>query len=57
MHIGDEGIGFATGFPLACGLELLAKGELTQRGVEAPEGGSIDPRRFLESLSTKGAQP
>ena len=57
MHIGDIGMGFATGVPLACGLELLAKGELAQPGVGAPEGGAIEPRRFFEIFGTKGSQP
>jgi len=54
--IGEVGMGFATGVPLACGLELLAKGELTRRGVMAPESGAIDPYRFFEIFGTKGSQ-
>lgn len=52
--IGEEGMGFVTGVPLACGLELLLKGSLAQRGVFAPESGAIDPYEFFTLLSTKG---
>jgi saccharopine dehydrogenase-like NADP-dependent oxidoreductase len=51
--IGEVGMGFVTGVPLACGLELLLKGSLVQRGVFAPESGAIDPHEFFRVLSTK----
>ena len=49
----EVGMGFATGVPLACGLEMLIAGEITERGVMAPESGAIDPHRFLQLLASK----
>ena len=51
--IGDVSMGFVTGVPLACGLELLLKGSLTQHGVLAPESGAIDPHEFFTALDAK----
>ncbi len=43
------GTGGATGRPLIAALEMLAQGEITRRGVFAPEAG-VDPDRFLARL-------
>ena len=51
--IGDVSMGFVTGVPLACGLELLLKGSLTQHGVMAPESGAMDPHEFFTALDAK----
>ena len=51
-EVSDVGMGHATGVPLACGLELLARGQITQRGVFAPESGVIDPLAFFDLLAT-----
>jgi saccharopine dehydrogenase-like NADP-dependent oxidoreductase len=56
QEVGDFGMGHATGVPLACGLELLAQGRITQRGVFAPESGAIDPEEFFNLLATKEAE-
>jgi saccharopine dehydrogenase-like NADP-dependent oxidoreductase len=56
QEVGDFGMGHATGVPLACGLELLAQGKITQRGVFAPESGAIDPQEFFELLATKDTE-
>ena len=55
QEVNNFGMGHATGLPLACGLELLAQGRITQRGVFAPESGAIDPNEFLDLLSAKEA--
>lgn len=54
---GQYGMGYATGVPLACGLELLLQGSLSRRGVFAPESGAIDPDAFLAALGSKGSDP
>jgi saccharopine dehydrogenase-like NADP-dependent oxidoreductase len=46
----EEGMGFATGVPLAVGLRLLLEEKLTRRGVFAPESGAIDPNEFFEAM-------
>ena len=51
--VNEVGMGFATGVPLACGLELLLKGSLSQRGVFAPESGAIDPDELFAALDSK----
>lgn len=53
----NTGMGFATGVPLACGLELLSRGVITRRGVFAPEAGAIDPIAFFAALNAKTSQP
>jgi saccharopine dehydrogenase-like NADP-dependent oxidoreductase len=55
--VSDFGMGYATGVPLACGLELLSQGKITERGVFAPESGAIDPEEFFTLLATKSAEP
>ena len=52
-EIGDTGMGYATGVPLACGLELLLDKVITQRGVFAPEAGAIDPHAFFTALGAR----
>ena len=51
-EVSDVGMGHATGVPLACVLELLARGQITERGVFAPESGVIDPLAFFDLLAT-----
>ena len=53
----EYGMGYATGVPLACGLELLIQGSLSRRGVFAPESGAIDPAAFLTALARKESGP
>ena len=43
------GMGEITGVPMAVTLQLLAKDQITKRGVFAPEG-CIDPDAFFETL-------
>lgn len=57
QEVSDSGMGEATGIPLACGLELLAQGRITERGVFAPESGAIDPHEFFGLLDTKVSEP
>jgi hypothetical protein len=44
------GIGATTGVPLALGVSMLLRGEITRKGVFAPEAG-VDPWRFLDRLA------
>ena len=55
--VSDVGMGYGTGVPLACGLELLSLGKITQRGVFAPESGAIDPEEFFTLLASKSTEP
>ena len=55
-EISEGGMGYATGVPLACGLELLSQGKITERGVFAPESGAIDPQEFFTLLASKGEE-
>jgi hypothetical protein len=56
-------MGYVTGVPLACGLELLLQGKLTQRGVFAPEAAgdaessAINPHDFFTTFAAKSDQP
>ena len=52
---GEYGMGYATGVPLACGLELLSQGKITERGVFAPESGAINPEEFYDLLASKSS--
>ena len=56
QEVSEFGMGYATGLPLACGLELLAQGRITEHGVFAPESGAIDPQEFFDLLATKGPE-
>ena len=57
MEVADTSMGFVTGVPLACGIELLAAGKITERGVLAPEGGAIPVLDFFEMLNAKSSLP
>ncbi len=53
----ETSMGYATGAPLAVGLELLFKGRITRRGVFAPESGAIAPIDFFTALHAKAQNP
>ncbi|NLC45960.1 MAG: NAD(P)H-binding protein [Firmicutes bacterium] len=44
-----------TGVPLAIGAMMLCKGEITRKGVFAPEA-AVEPDRFIEELSKRNIQ-
>ena len=44
------GMGSITGIPLACGLKMLLDGQITERGVLAPESGAINPQYFFSEV-------
>ncbi|NLC45955.1 MAG: saccharopine dehydrogenase [Firmicutes bacterium] len=44
-----------TGVPLAIGALMMGKGEITRKGVFAPEA-AVDPDRFIEELSKRNVE-
>lgn len=48
-------MGRLTGIPASIGALMLARGEITQRGVFAPEG-VVDTERFFPELARRGIQ-
>jgi len=57
VDLANTGMGFVTGVPLACGVEMLARGQITTRGVLAPEAGAIPIKPFFELLDAKSSLP
>ena len=49
---GVQGTGFQTGVPAACAAILLARGQIRQHGVFAPE--QIEPQPFLDLMTKHG---
>ena len=41
-----------TGVPLAIGALMMGKGEITRKGVFAPEA-AVDPDRFIDELAQR----
>ena len=49
-QIKNIGMGEITGIPLACGIKMLAEGQINEVGVMAPEAGHIEPHRFITKV-------
>ena len=49
-QIKNIGMGEITGMPLACGIKMLAEGQINEVGVMAPEAGHIEPHRFITKV-------
>ena len=49
-QIKNIGMGEITGIPLACGIQMLAKGQINEVGVLAPEAGHIEPHEFITKV-------
>ena len=47
-NIQNLSMGEATSLPLACGVKMFLDGEISQRGIHAPESGIINPKIFLD---------
>lgn len=49
-QIKNIGMGEITGIPLACGIKMLAEGQINEVGVLAPEAGHIEPHGFIAKV-------
>ena len=49
-QIKNIGMGEITGIPLACGIQMLAEGQINEVGVLAPEAGHIEPHGFITKV-------
>ena len=49
-QIKNIGMGEITGIPLACGIKMLAEGQINEVGVLAPEAGHIEPHEFVTKV-------
>ena len=49
-QIKNIGMGEITGIPLACGIQMLAEGQINEVGVLAPEAGHIEPHEFVTKV-------
>ena len=49
-QIKNIGMGEITGIPLACGIRMLAEGQINEVGVLAPEAGHIEPHGFIAKV-------
>jgi saccharopine dehydrogenase-like NADP-dependent oxidoreductase len=49
-QIKNIGMGEITGIPLACGIKMLAEGQINEVGVMAPEAGHIEPHGFITDV-------